>query len=347
MRCAMPARAGCRSCRTSRTRTGEIGLFRRLAKESSRPVTISLLQSHARPDGWRDADGRDRRGQRRGLRITAQVRSRPTSVLLGFELSQNPFMGRPTYKAIAHLPFAATAGRAAQARVPRAHPQAEAFEGSRRANAASSGGTACIPFGDPPDYEPTPESSIAARAAREGRAPEEVAYDLLLERDGREMLYLPVTNYAARQSRRGARDDRRAQHADRPGRRRRACRHHVRRHRHQLHADPLDARSRARRVVPGGVGASSGSPPTTPQAIGLCDRGVLRSARRPTSTSSTTTACDCARPEVVYDLPAGGRRLVQRTDGFDATIVSGAVVYRHGEATGALPGRLIRGAQKA
>ena len=112
---------------------------------------------------WREID----EANDEGFRITAQVRSRPTSVLLGFELSQNPFMGRPSYKAIAHLPFAQ---RLAELRKPefRARILKEAFEGGRRANAASTAGIACIPLGDPPDYEPKAESSIAARAAREG-----------------------------------------------------------------------------------------------------------------------------------------------------------------------------------
>jgi N-acyl-D-aspartate/D-glutamate deacylase len=174
--------------------TDEIGLFRRLARESRRPVTITMTQSDARPDGWRTLMAEIDEANEEGLRITAQVRSRPTSVLLGFELSQNPFMGRPSYKAIAHLPFPE---RLAILRQPefRARVLGEAFEGSKRAKRVERWDR-MYPLGDPPDYEPKPEHSIAARAAREGRTPEEVAYDLLLERDGREMLYLPVTNYA-------------------------------------------------------------------------------------------------------------------------------------------------------
>src|SRR5262245_16608459 len=111
---------------------GEIGLFRRLAKQSGRPVTITMIQSHARPDGWRELLAEIDEANREGLRITAQVRSRPTSVLLGFELSQNPFMGRPSYRAIAHLPFPQ---RLAELRKPefRARILNEAFEGSGRA----------------------------------------------------------------------------------------------------------------------------------------------------------------------------------------------------------------------
>ena len=86
--------------------TGEIELFRRLARESGRPVTITLIQSDARPEGWRELMAQIDEANDEGLRITAQVRPRPTSVLLGLELSQNAFTGRPSYKRIAHLPFA-------------------------------------------------------------------------------------------------------------------------------------------------------------------------------------------------------------------------------------------------
>ncbi len=219
---------------------GEIGLFRRLAKESNRPVTITMTQSDARPDGWRELMSEIDEANEEGLRITAQIRSRPTSVLLGLELSQNPFMGRPSYKAIAHLPFPE---RLAMLRQPdfRARILAEDFEGSRRRAGRVERWDRMYALGDPPDYEPKAESSIAGRAAREGRTPEEVAYDAAARarRQGD-----PVSSrhqLCRRQPRRGPRDDRGAQHADRAGRRRCACRDHVRRHGHHLYLDALDA----------------------------------------------------------------------------------------------------------
>jgi N-acyl-D-aspartate/D-glutamate deacylase len=321
---------------------GEIGLFRRLAKESSRPVTISLLQQDSRPDGWRELMSQIDEANTQGLRITAQVRSRPTSVLLGFELSQNPFMGRPSYKSIAHLPFPE---RLAQLRQPefRARILAEAFEGSRRAKRVERWDR-MYPLGDPPDYEPKAENSIAARAAREGRSPEEVAYDLLLERDGKAILYLPVTNYA------GGNLD--------------------------VVREMIAAPNTLIGLGDGGahVGIMCDATATTytlthwtrdrgrgslfpvswiikrltsdnAAAIGLGDRGLLRVGMKADINVLDYDKLRLRPPEIAYDLPAGGKRLLQRTDGIDATIVSGAVVYRQGEATGALPGRLVRGAR--
>jgi N-acyl-D-aspartate/D-glutamate deacylase len=323
---------------------GEIRLFRRLAKESGRPVTISLLQSDARPNGWRELMSQIDEANAEGLRITAQVRSRPTSVLLGFELSQNPFMGRPSYKRIAHLPFAE---RLAQLRQPelRARILAEAFEGSARGRRVERWDR-MYPLGDPPDYEPKAENSIAARAAREGRTPEEVAYDLLLERDGREILYLPVTNYAA-----GNLDVVR-----------------------EMIAAPntllglgdggahvgimCDATATSYTLTHWTRDRGRGSlfpiswaikrlTSDNADAIGLRDRGRLQVGLKADINILDYDKMRLRRPEIVYDLPTGGKRLVQRTDGFDATIVSGAIVYRHGEATGVLPGRLVRGARRA
>ena len=323
---------------------GEIGLFRRLAKESSRPVTISMLQSHARPDGWRTLLAEIDEANAEGFRITAQVRSRPTSVLLGFELSQNPFMGRPSYKAIARLPFAQ---RLAELRKPefRARLLEEAFEGGGRERRVERWDR-MYPFGDPPDYEPKPESSIAARAARQGRMPEEVAYDLLLERDGREMLYLPVTNYAA-----GNLDVVREMIA--------APNTLIGLGDGGAHVGIMcDAtatsytlthwtRDRGRGELFPVAWAIKRLAADNAQAIGLLDRGVLAVGKKADINILDYDRLRLRAPQVVYDLPAGGRRLVQRTDGIDATIVCGAVVYRHGEATGALPGRLIRGARGA
>ena len=318
---------------------GEIGLFRRMAKESRRPITISLLQQDGRPDGWRELMAEIDEANEEGLRITAQVRSRPTSVLLGFELSQNPFSGRPSYKKIAHLPFPE---RLAILRQPefRARVLSEAFEGDRRGRRVERWDR-MFPLSDPPDYEPKAEASVAARAAREGRAPEEVAYDLLLERDGREMLYLPVTNYAA-----GNLDVVREMIA--------APNSLIGLGDGGAHVGIMcDAtatsytlthwtRDRGRGALFPVSWAIKRLSADNAHAIGLTDRGVLKPGLKADINIIDYDAMRLRAPEIVYDLPAGGKRLVQRTDGFDATIVAGAVVYRNGEATGALPGRLVR-----
>jgi N-acyl-D-aspartate/D-glutamate deacylase len=318
---------------------GEIGLFRRLARESRRPVTISLLQQHGQPDGWRTLMGQIDEANAEGLRITAQIRSRPTSVLLGLELSQNPFIHRKSYKQIAKLPFPE---RLVRLRDPelRARILSESFDGPARARRIERWDR-MYPFVDPPEYEPNAENSIAARAQREGRSPEEVAYDLLVEGDGRNMLYLPVTNYAS-----GNLD---------------------------VVAEMLAAPNTLVGLGDGGahVGIMCDATATSytlthwtrdrgrgslfpvawavkrltsdnAREMGLSDRGVLKPGLKADLNVLDYDNMRLRRPEVVYDLPAGGKRLIQRTEGFDATVVSGETVYRHGEPTGALPGRLVR-----
>jgi N-acyl-D-aspartate/D-glutamate deacylase len=317
----------------------EIALFRRLAREAGRPVTITLTQSHARPESWRELMGEIDRANQEGMRITAQVRSRPTSVMLGLELSQNPFMGRPSYKKIAHLPFAE---RLAQLRQPelRARILGEAFEGSRRGQRVERWDRMYL-LGDPPDYEPSADQSIAARAARQGCSPEEVAYDLLIEKDGKNILYLPVTNFAG-----GNLDVVREMLA--------APNTLIGLGDGGAHVGIMcDAtatsftlthwtRDRARGALfPVAWGIKRLSADNASE-MGLHDRGRLKVGLKADINVLDYDRLRLRRPEIVYDLPAGGKRLMQRTDGFEATIVSGAVVYRQGEATGALPGRLVR-----
>jgi N-acyl-D-aspartate/D-glutamate deacylase len=201
-----------------------------------------------------------------------------------------------------------------------------------------------FPLGDPPDYEPAPENSVAARAAGAGRSPDEVAYELLMERDGRAVLYLPVTNYAA-----GNLDVVREMIA----------------HPNTLlglgdggaHVGVMcDATATSytlthwtRERGRGGLFPLAWAVKRLSQdnaaAVGLNDRGLLGVGMKADLNVIDYDRLVLRAPEIVYDLPAGGKRLVQRTEGFDATVVSGAVVYRHGEATGALPGRLVRGAR--
>jgi N-acyl-D-aspartate/D-glutamate deacylase len=248
-------------------------------------------------------------------------------------------MGRSSYKRVAHLPFPE---RLAELRKPevRARILAEVYEGSRRGRRVENWDR-MYPLSDPPDYEPRDDNSIAARAAREGRSAEEVAYDLLIEGDGKGMLYLPVTNYAA-----GNLD---------------VVREMISAPNSLLglgdggaHVGIMcDAtatsftlthwtRDRGRGALFPVAWAVKRLSADNAAAIGLEDRGRLQVGLKADLNVIDYDRLRLRRPEVVYDLPAGGKRLLQRTDGFDATIVSGAIVYRHGEPTGALPGRLLR-----
>jgi N-acyl-D-aspartate/D-glutamate deacylase len=317
----------------------EIALFRRLAREAGRPVTITLTQSHARPESWRELMGEIDRANQEGMRITAQIRSRPTSVMLGLELSQNPFIGRSSYKKIAHLPFAERLQLLRQPEL-RARILGEAFEGSRRGQRVERWDRMFL-LGDPPDYEPSADQSIAARAARQGCSPEEIAYDLLVAKDGKNILYLPVTNFAG-----GNLDVVREMLA--------APNTLVGLGDGGAHVGIMcDAtatsftlthwtRDRARgELFPVAWGIKRLSADNAAE-MGLHDRGQLKVGLKADINVLDYDRLRLRRPEIVYDLPAGGKRLMQRTDGFEATIVSGAVVYRLGEATGALPGRLVR-----
>jgi N-acyl-D-aspartate/D-glutamate deacylase len=203
-----------------------------------------------------------------------------------------------------------------------------------------------FPLGDPPDYEPGPEQSIASIAKREGRDAFEVLYDQMLELDGRQLLMLAILSYsdgdleALREM---------LEHPDSLFGLGDGGAHcgaicdasmttflltHWARDRRRGPRLPLEwvVRKMTR---------------DTAELYGLCDRGVVAPGRKADLNVIDLERLQLELPELVFDLPAGARRLIQRARGYDATIVSGEVTFRDGEATGALPGRLVRGAQSA
>ena len=317
----------------------EFELRRQLAKRSGMPLTMTLLQKEARPDEWRDLLGRIEEANAEGLKITAQVRGRPTSVLLGFELSINPFSACPSWAQVKDLNFdarmAALHDPALRARLV-SEPCGDIVR-KRRFQQWDR----IFPFGDPPQYEPDPETSVGKQAERLGVSPAELAYDLMLEEGGRAILYRPTTNYANGDL---------------------GVVHEMLDHPDTLiglgdggaHVGVMcDATDMAHTISYWTRDRTRGPKhrledmvrrlsSNNAEAIGLTDRGRIEVGLRADINIVDYDAMILPAPQVHYDLPAGGKRLLQQVRGIDATLLAGQPVWRNGEATGALPGRLLR-----
>ncbi len=319
----------------------EFAMLRRLVAVSGRPMTTTVLERDSKPREWSDLLRMIAEANADGLPITGMVLTRPTGILLGFEISQNPFVDCPSWDSVAPLPFAA---RLAALRDPslRARLLAEAPRDPSLARRLRTWDR-IFPLGDPPDYEPPPERSLGAEAARLGVDPAALAYDRLLENDGRTILYRPLSNYAH-----GTLDTVRAMMA----------------HPNTLiglgdggaHVSILcDASAVTYGLTHWTRDRAAGRFPLAwmvrrltrdnAWALGLRDRGVVAAGYKADLNVIDHGRLNLRAPQVVYDLPAGGRRLMQRADGYVATILSGEIVSRDGVATGRLPGRLVRGAQ--
>ncbi|MEX2208225.1 MAG: amidohydrolase family protein [Myxococcota bacterium] len=322
----------------------EFAMLRRIVEKSGRPLSFSLLQVPNAKDGWRRQLEALERANAAGLAMKAQVCARPVGLLFGFELTMNPFSLHPTYQAIAKLPLAE---RVARLRDPelRARLLADAPKSSgwsRNVNAWDR----LILMQDTPDYEPTPDQSVTAGARRRGVSPEAVALDHLLANDGRGMLYLPFLNYAE-----GSLDP--------------ALEMLL--HEHTI-PGLSDGGAHVGMICDGSFPTSNLTLMTrdrtrgpkvdlaqmirmqsrdTAAALGLHDRGMIRPGLRADLNVIDYDKLRLHAPQVAYDFPAGGRRLIQRADGYSVTLVAGQVTYRDGAATGALPGRLLRGARPA
>jgi N-acyl-D-aspartate/D-glutamate deacylase len=318
----------------------EFAMVRRIAERSGRPVVFSLTARHDRTEAWRELLALSDRAAEDGLSIRPVFPPRPIGILLGLSGSQNPFSGTDTDRSIAHLPLerrvAAMRDPAVRARIL----SEDRVAGSSFPLITRLSFERMFPFGDPPDYTPPREASLAAVAAREGRAPEEVAYDMLLADGGRSFVFAALTNYA---------DYTLAPSAE------------LLRHPNAI-VGLSDGGAHVGFISDGsfptfllthwGRDRGEGTFPVeelvrrqtsdTARAAGLADRGVLAPGMKADVNVIDFGRLALERPVMLHDLPGGGRRLMQRARGYVATIQSGRVTYREGQATGALPGRLLR-----
>ena len=321
----------------------DLPMMLRVAENTKIPVSFSITQNDKAPQRWRQTLDTIRQASARGLSITAQIAARPVGLMLGLELSRNPFQTHPSYQAIAHLPLTERLARLRQPELRKAilseHATATDDPLFFRPNYDKM-----YLLGNPPDYEQPPENTLGAQARRQGKQPEELAYDAMLTDDGRGMLYVPFLNYADGNldaTREMLRDPNSVPGLSDGG----------------AHCGIIcDAsfptyllthwtrdRTRGEKLsIPFVVAAQSRK---TALSVGLYDRGVIAAGFKADLNVIDYDRLHLHPPKVHYDLPVGGRRLMQQVDGYDATIVSGVVTQRGGMPTRARPGKLVRGAQ--
>jgi N-acyl-D-amino-acid deacylase len=317
-----------------------------VAEDVGLPVTFTLVVANAGAPTWPDAitmvEKANKNASGGDVQFTAQLLPRPIGLIMGLQLSANPFVLYPSYQEIARLPLAE---RVAQMRKPevRARILADKPGAGHPILIVTQMWDWIFPLGDDPDYEPDPATSIAARARARGVHPMEEAYDRLLDDEGRAMLLVATSNLEHNS-------------LDTVG--------------ELLHREDVvlglgdggahygmicDAsystfflahwardRKSGQFTVPEAVRELTSVPA---RIAGLGDRGRVAVGYKADLNVIDHAALRLHKPVITHDLPAGGRRLDQTADGYVATIVSGEVIAENGVPTDARPGKLVRGRQ--
>ncbi|MGI9028759.1 MAG: N-acyl-D-amino-acid deacylase family protein [Ilumatobacteraceae bacterium] len=325
----------------------EMRLMRALVEQTGRPLSMTVQQPEQVPDRWREMAAWVAAAVDDGLPMRTQVAPRPIGVLQGLQASVNPVAICPSFREVASHSFddqvRALADPDRRRRIIEEHQRVVAgFDGL--ASSIFTGFDRLFPMTDPVDYEPDPAHSVAALATARRLDPVELVLDLMVEHDGRQLLYMTLFNYAN-----GNLDDVR-----------------------EMLLSPnsviglSDAGAHCGAICDGSFPTTAlalwsrrgaGALPVelmvnhvtqrTARQVGWLDRGVLAPGHLGDVNLIDLDRLAAHRPHIVRDLPAGGRRLVQSASGYVQTIKRGVVTFRDGVATGDLPGRLVRGAQVA
>ena len=323
----------------------ELRWMRKLAKETGRPVWFLLTDRYADPQRWRRLMKAVHEARAEGLPLTAQMAGRPIGVMMGIGTALNPFTVRPSYKQLESLPIEEQRRRLRDPEMRRKilaekPSEAEIAKLAQFRQVVTKRFDKFFVMGNPPDYEPGPEKSVAAIAQREGRSARRGG--LRLHARGRPVSLLPGGELRHRRPRADPRDAQRSGLPARPVRRRRALHLDRRCRRAELHAGALGPRPRARADAAARACWSSARPARPPISSGCTDRGRLAPGLRADVNLIDFDALRLHKPELVHDMPANGRRFVQRVEGYEATLVAGTPIFERGEHTGAMPGRLVR-----
>ncbi len=320
-----------------------------LSRETKLPVTFAALQSIAKELPLEEQISEMRAENAKGANIVAQIALRGNGIVMAWRGTVHPFRFRPAWKEIADLPWAEQYAKlkdpAFKQRMltePNDFPQSDLIG---LMMVVAGGWTLQYEMGPDFNYEPTKDETIAARAAAAGKAPEEYAYDLLMADEGKGFIYFPILNYAD-----GNLNFLEAlQHADdtvnslSDG---------------GAHCGTICDAASPTFMLQHWVRDRDGARITLENAVkrqcrdtamlyGLSDRGLIAPCYLADINVIDIDAIKLGKPWLAFDLPANGKRLLQKADGYAYTIKSGHVTFRDGAYQGIHPGRLIRGPQQA
>lgn len=320
----------------------EFKLVEDIVRTTGRPATFSLASANNGSARWREVLELMSSANASGARITGQVMPRPIGVIGGLELSIHPFILCPSWQKIAHLPLAERVSAMRDPQLRAALTSETPLEGHPLVRLGRNWRWMFV-LEDPPNYAPDASTSFAALAAARGVRPEDFAYDRFLETEGKGLFLSTLGNYE------NARLD---------------SVHTMLSHPHCVpalgdggaHYGAICDASYSTYLLQHFVRDAGALrfpveqavhmlTAKTAAAVGLNDRGTLKLGAKADLNVIDLDRLHLFLPEIVRDLPAGGRRLHQRASGYDATIVTGTVIRRFDEATGARPGRLVRGPQ--
>lgn len=324
---------------------GEFELLRQATVHSGRPLSVLLLQSDKTPDLWRETLANLRAGRAAGLSMNGQVGAKGIGILMAFDASRHPFLDHPAWE-----PLAGLRGREVAARLIADSALRERLVGERTGTPAERFMQRMLErsfvMDDDQDYEPDLRDSLGARAAREGTTVWALAMAALLEREGEGLLMHPFENYSggnldvvremlvSEATVMGLSDAGAHVGVICDGAGPTFLLKHWARERRRGERIPLEflvAKQTRGNAL----------------AYGMPDRGLIAPGLRADLNLIDFAALDLQRPVIVRDLPAGGKRFIQRARGYRHTFVRGVEILRNDELTGELPGRLVRGGAAA
>ena len=316
----------------------EFDIFKTMSKESGRPISITVEQQDARPDWWIQLLDGIEDAQSEGIQMFGQVPPRATGILMGLTATLNPFRFHPSYMEIAEMPLDERVKIMSDSSFRDRLLGEEGVSINPLVDEIVQSYEKMFKLGEPANYEPDPKDSFQSLSETSNRTAQEIAYDAMLEKEGRALIYHPLFNYQPGDlslvekmlkhpytisglgdagAHCGAISD-----ASFPT----TLVQHWSRDRDRGEKLPLKTVIKMQTSE-------------TASLLGINDRGILEEGYKADINIIDYEKLTLHEPEIINDLPAGGRRLVQKASGYDYTIVSGAVAFIKGEATGVLNGK--------